>query len=616
MRFPREWIGLALVVLGLARAALLVAHDPLVGYANQYDMIRTSACLGLFPDIAKPRRYEATPQAPLAAYRLENVRADLCYPSTEVAIANAVVFVAQTGDWMRGGMKLQWIGYAKLALLAFAALALAWSLHPHPNAALLHGLVLALVVCDPVVTLWFNTMYTEFSAIWGLYAAIGAICALAISGRAAYLLTAILALALVSLAFSREQFALLAPALVVTAGPWLWARSPHLAVSAFGVALVASIISFALTPRGDLVAKTNRVDAYLGILVPATGHPAEALGWLALPQRCESMVGATWYLRHGENLDEQCPEAYKLDSFAFLGIAQRQPEAIARAVARVLPAAQELGVDLGTLAGDRRVALNELPWWLRSPLHAVQWRIPTALYAWMVMATAMAAPLALLAAFAWARPSDEGSGAPLLLAMLLGGTALYSILTAVLGDGLSEAARHFLPGNLAIWSGLLALAVAIPASIARWSGAPRASALPFAASLAAVVAIAGGGTLAIRWAQAQPLALGVLETPTSRMVERGKPLPIFGWAIDPFGVEAVWVEVSGTRQRAQYGIPGGAVRRAFPGYPDADNAYFSLELPAETFANAAQQPTPVRILVRSRAGPTTEVDRRRIEVAP
>src|SRR5258708_40379647 len=47
--FLRQWVGVILVVAGLARAFVLVAHDPLVGYANQHDMHRTSACIGLFP---------------------------------------------------------------------------------------------------------------------------------------------------------------------------------------------------------------------------------------------------------------------------------------------------------------------------------------------------------------------------------------------------------------------------------------------------------------------------------------------------------------------------------------------------------------------------------------
>jgi hypothetical protein len=271
---------------------------------------------------------------------------------------------------------------------------------------------------------------------------------------------------------------------------------------------------------------------------------------------------------------------------------------------------------VGTLADDHRVALNELAWWLRSPLHALQWRIPTLVYAWMVMAVVMAAPLALLGAFAWARPSEgEGAGMPLLLAMMLGGTVFYALLTTVLGDGLSEAARHSLPGNLAIWAAILAFVVGVPIAFAHWAAAPKANALPMAAGVTAVVVVIACGIIAVRWAQAQPLAIGVLKAPPSRFVERGKPLPLSGWAIDPFGVESVIVEVAGARHEAKSGIAGDDVRRFFPGYPGADHAYFSFEVPAEAFANPAAMPVLVRILVKSRAGPTTEIDRRRIEVA-
>ncbi len=86
MRFPREWIGLLLVVLGIARVALLVAHDPLVGYGNQNDMIRTSACIGLYPALPDPQRYEAHAEAPVALYKVDSVRPELCYPSSEIVV--------------------------------------------------------------------------------------------------------------------------------------------------------------------------------------------------------------------------------------------------------------------------------------------------------------------------------------------------------------------------------------------------------------------------------------------------------------------------------------------------------------------------------------------------
>ncbi|HST00330.1 MAG TPA: hypothetical protein VLJ84_01590, partial [Usitatibacter sp.] len=485
MRFTREWVGAALVVLGLIRAALLVAHLPIVGYGNQYDMLRTGACLGLFPAIDTPARYERTPDAPIPLYRAEAARPDLCYRSTEVAIDEAVVAVAQSANAVSEGVRMRWFGLTKLAILAITALALAWSLHRNPDAALLHGIVFAFVICDPVVTLWFNTMYTEFAALWGLYAVVGAAAALAISSRGSYLLAVIFLAALVALTFSREQFALLAPVLVLIAFPWLWNRSPHLAVAAFGVALVSSVISFALLPRPALVASVNRVDTYLATILPAAKSPLRALSSVGLPARCEPLVGVSWYLRRGENLEELCPEVTRLPSYAFLRLVRSDPDALARSVARVLPATQELAPRLGTLAEGKHVALNELPWWLRSPLHALWWRLPVLGYAWIVLSAIVALPLAFLAALAWGRPYRD-QGVELLLAMMLGTVTAYTLATTVFGDGFSEASRHFLPGSLAALVAVVAFVLAIPGAIVQWSADPRTHGMAIGAAVLAI----------------------------------------------------------------------------------------------------------------------------------
>jgi len=616
MRLQREWLGLILVLLGLARAALLVAHEPLVGYANQYDMLRTSACMGLFPDTPVPGRYERSPEAPLPVYRTENPRSELCYPSTEVAIDEGVVAVANAANAGANGIRLKWIGYAKLALLALAALAIAWSLHRNPDAALLHGLVFAFIVCDPVVTLWFNTMYTEFAALWGLYAAIGAISALALSSRGAYALAVILVAALVALAFSREQFALLAPALAVIAFPWLWYRSPHLAVAAFGVALVSSVISFALVPRPALVASVNRVDTYLGVVLPAAQSPLRALSAVGLPGRCEPVVGVSWYLRRGENLEELCPEVTRLSSFTFLRLLRSDSDALARSVARVLPATQELAPRLGTLAGGPRVALNELPLWLRSPLHALWWRLPAMGYAWLVLSAIVALPLAFLAALAWGRPSRE-QGVELLLAMMLGAVTAYSLATTVFGDGFSEASRHFLPGNLAAIVALVAVVIAIPGAVLRWSGEPRLHGFAIAAAALAATALIAADAVAIHWAKGQPLAIGVLDEPAARTFAPNAPLALRGWALDPFGVESVTADASGTRTDLVLDKPTPDLRNMFPSYPDSAHAGFQAQIPALDLAKAgAAGPPTLRLLVKSRTGATTEADRRRLEPAP
>jgi len=618
VQFPREWIGLALVVLAIARAALLVSHDPLVGYGGRPDMVRTSACMGLFPALPEPARYEAHPEAPLPEYRAQDVRKDLCYPSTEIVIVAATMGAAHAVGAGKDGIRLQWVGFAKLALFALTALVLAWAFHPHPAASLLHGAIVFALLSDPVVTLWFNTFYTEFAVIWSLYASISAIAALAITERGAIPLTLVLVAALAGLAFSREQFALLAPAVALVSWPWLWQRSPHLTVAAFGVALVSSMISFELVPHPAEVKLADRADAYLGMVLPAASDPKAAMAALGLPPRCEAMIGASWHRQRGVAIADACPEALKLSSVDFLRVGRVEPAALGRAVARALPATQEIVPPaVGTLAGGQGVALNALPWWLFSPLHAAVWRLPLVAYAWLVLAAAFAAPLALLAAFGWARPSRTQHGTPLLLTMLLGGVVTYTFATTVFGDGWNEASRHFIPGSLAAYAAWIGLFFAVPSLVLRWIEAPRERVLEMAAAVFIAAAIVAGASYAIGWARAQPLAIGTIEEPAGRSASPGSPLEVRGWAIDPAGVDSVTVELGKISRTVAVDKSTPRVKLAFPSYPDADGAGFATQFSAADLAQAgAPEALTLRVVAKSRAGPSMEIDRRSLSFGP
>ena len=608
----REWVGLVLVLLGLLRAGVLVAHDPVMGYGNQYDMIRTSACIGLYPAVKDPE--VGSPEAPIAQYKTGGPRSGLCYLGAEVGIAAAVMGVARLAKVEGGAIRLNWIGYAKLGLLAFFALLIAFALHHHPAAALAHGLIFLLILTDPVSTLWFNSLYTEFSAIWGLYAVIGAACALALTERAKYAMWAVLVAGVLALAFSREQYALLVPALVLASWPWLWRRSAEMTVVSFIVAIAACLVSYTVMPRPGVVTHVNRADTYLGTVLPASAHPQRALQLLNLPQRCEAMVGATWYLQRGENLQQTCPEVFLVPSYAFLRFLPEEPEALARALARVLPAMQGLSpAYLGTMEGAKFAKASELPWWAFSPLDALINRLPGALFAALALAAMMAAPLALLAALAWARPSRDDPLAGLLFAMLAGGTVIYALLTSVFGDGLSEAARHFLLGSLAAFALAIGALGAIPALASRWWQAPKAHAFEMVAGFAVVPIVLVACVMAWRWAQTQPLAIGVLDGPRDRL-GTAPTLAIRGWALDPFGVDGVTIELGKLHREARVGDASPDLKALFPGYPDGARGRFALDLTEEDLAKAgAPAETPLRITVKSRAGGITEIDRRRLE---
>jgi hypothetical protein len=469
-----------------------------------------------------------------------------------------VVALAQLAGADPAFMRLKWIGWVKLTILAATALIFAWYYHAHPAASIVHGLVVLLVLADPVVTLWFNTLAPEFSVIWGLYAVTGAACALAISERNALLAWLLILNALAAIAFSRQELGLLAPLAALAVLPWIWSRLPHVAVVALGVALVCGVVSYEFIPRP-----------------------------------VEMRVGV--------------PDA-KLD----LTTAYR----LARSAARLLPATQALEPRAGTIEG-KRSTLTEMPWWASSALASVAARIPSNAFAAISLALYAFAPLAALVALAVAQPSRVDHGAALLLAMMLGGIAIYSLGAAVAGGDAAGAARRYLPGALATFTALVALPVAAVALVWRWWQAPKKSSMEMVMALGAIGIIACVAIIVLPWAAAQPLAIGAIEKPETGPASHAG-LQVRGWALDPFGVEEVRVKVGAFEHAARFGAGADTGEEPrYPGYPDAGGARFALDLTAADLEKAGQdEAMTLRVYVKSRAGPTTELGARELSFAP
>lgn len=591
----------------------------MVGYANQFDMHRTSACIGLFPaDQAAAK--EATPDAPISRYALAS-RTDGCYQGAEVAIAATAVAIARATGADTARLRLQWVGYVKIALLFAAAFAIAWLLRDHPSASAVHGLIVLLVLADPVVTLWMNTLYTEFATLWALYVVMGAASVLALYDRQSYFAWALLLIGLIALAVSREQFALLGPAMVLAAWPWLWHRSRPLTVAALVVALLASFAGLYVLPRPMQVTKANRTDTYLHLLVPASSSVTRGLATLGLPDTCEPLVGASWYRQRGESVDKACPQVYGLSSFSFVRIASDEPEALARAAARALPSLQGVAPTyLGVLEGQRGKTIDDLPWWAFSPIRALDSMMPASVFVALTFATFTLAPAGLVTLLVLRRYRGDPL-APLLFAMLLGGTALYAFLTTILGDGMNEAGRHYLPGSLAMYAAIVAALGGIATLAMRWKDTPKDALLELSTGAVVIALFAYGCFLAMSWTGSQPGGLGVLDQPAGRQVP-ASGLQVRGWAVDPSGVEAVKVRVGTLERAARVGEPSperGMLRVAsiHSGYPDAARAGFALDLTADDLAKAgAPNPLTMRVLVQGKNGAVTEIDRRNLVFSP
>jgi hypothetical protein len=166
------------------------------------------------------------------------------------------------------------LGLAKLTLLFVTALAVAILLMDRPAASVAHGLVVLLVLADPVVMLWANTLNREFLEVWAIYAAISGACLLAATEREV-VPWPLLFVGLAVLAFTREHEAILGVVLVVLAWPWMWHRSQRLAAAAAIFAVSLAIVAFALLQH-EGVARLPGPDAFGPPLVKAIGDMQHA----------------------------------------------------------------------------------------------------------------------------------------------------------------------------------------------------------------------------------------------------------------------------------------------------------------------------------------------------
>ena len=301
--------ALALLLLGAWRIAVIVAASPLLGYANQFDMGRTSACLGLWPDLPEPARYQAHPQAPIAHYVRAEPRPAECYRSSELAFVAAALAIAPRD----GPVDLRIVGAVKGALLILVALGLDAALKRRPAWALANAAVFAFVLADPMVTLWANTLYTEFGALLGAYVSIGLLPALIVDdpersqSRPRWALWGF-ACGLAVLGLSRQQHLLLPAVLAAPLLISLWRPARAIAL---GLALwvLALAIVQAMMARPATITAANNADVVLGAILPASRDQARTAARLGLPQRCLQSSGASWYETMGESLASTCPEA-------------------------------------------------------------------------------------------------------------------------------------------------------------------------------------------------------------------------------------------------------------------------------------------------------------------
>jgi len=584
-------IAYTLLAIAVVRAALVVAHVPAFGYADPLDQHSVAGCLGLAPaGNASPG--SGLPR-PAAAYR-GGAEGTGCYASSAVLVDAPVALVRAAGG-ADAAMPIQAFGIVHLALFAALAAATALALRANPVASVVHGLLVMLLIADPVATLWFNTLDPEPVALLGAYATVASLAVILLRGDDVRAFWWLLGAGLAVLGLSRGQFGYLPLVAALVVFPALAWRSRRRAVAILAVGAAVALAQWAmagLRPAG--VGPVERTNAYLGLILSSSRDAPATLEHLDLPSRCERMAGASWTARRGESLEATCPEVTRLSPFAFTRLVLTEPLTLLRAASRVLPAAQSMVPGyLGISAQGPVVSVADLPPRAMSFV-ALLSSVPSLVFATAIVALLVAFP-AGFAWLAWTVRREPGMSALPAVFLLLIAVGGYTLASTAFGEGMAGAERHNWLGTLATLAAVMLIPLAIWQLTSDQLRARIAVAVIFGVAL-----LAAGWLL---WTREQPLSIGGVD----KLEVRAGTLDVAGWALDPWAVHRVYASVGGGPvTEGTLGIERTDLARTYPGYPQALVGGYEIAIPA----NAWRENEELRVYVEGRSGSVTEIDRR------
>lgn len=446
-------LTLVALLLCLWRGLSLVRHEPMIGLANNYDMIRVQGCIGAWP----LRGAEVPPwsnswQAPIERYTFRDDVDPGCFFSSEALFAfMALPLMRASADAAPDhAFSLKLLGTLKLAalLLAVAGVSYAFGATGSPAGALLNAVVALVVLFDPAVTIYLNAMYAEFAAVFFAYLSV-ALAAIAIRRPSAVVCVA-LALAIVLACLSKIQHLAFGLVLLGAAVATSLARErlPRRVVAAAligaiaGVGLQAWHLQEAATQSMRHANLTNTVlQAVLGS-TPAPDRTAMARD-LGLPEACAEHAGKTWF-SEGVQTSHPCPALFELGRGQIVAALIANPSTMVSMASAGLRKARPWIPDLlGKVESGVSVALPLSFATLDRPFS----ELPFAAYLAFFFL-----PCTIVLALVIAARRTKGP-APLLFAMTMcAGYAQVSFASVILGDGFADVAKQFHLGTTALFA--------------------------------------------------------------------------------------------------------------------------------------------------------------------
>lgn len=443
------------LLLGLARMTQVALHSPLLGYGNNWDFIKLSSTVGIWVDEPGVDRYAGHPSGPYSRYRSHGeLSVDRRYLSSELLLVYPAIFVSDVLNRLRGVPRthfdLRTLGAIKV-IFFFIAGAFLSTLFFHRSAwlGLLSALIFAAVICDPINTLYFNTLYLDDSAVLFTYLAVGTALLLISARSPPPWLMAAFCIALVLAGWSKLQHPGLPLALVlgyvIAQGRWgaddravAWRLIPPLVAALITLAL-ASVYSRSRSLQGMAVASST--DVWFHMTLPSVRNPDAVLDSIGIPARCRAYIGKSWFHPGMDQLP--CPEIFRLSRFQMVRTLLNEPPALGRILVHAVTISRPSVLDFGHVEGRSFVPAEAEGLRFSSMARLVD-HLPPAAYAAWVLVSLVGGSVSLIALLV-ARPVPGAT-----FCLLLNAVFAATLLASLLGDGFVDFARHMYLGHNAL----------------------------------------------------------------------------------------------------------------------------------------------------------------------
>lgn len=414
-----------------------------IGYANNYDFVRHSSCLGLWsyiPDHPKKAGHASSPSAQLLYDG--DIAKDSCLRSSDNVSSYILTRFLSVGDIV------SFINLSSIKL--FFLLALSFIAILTSTTRLIPSIFLFSILSEGIYLAYANTLYGEFSVISAFTLII--ICSYNLlhgnNSKHAKLQIAILIIGIIWLGLSKQQWSYLT-LLLICITSWLVYHRTLFKKSAFVFLFLslASIFTFQLMNKHNFknetsISSANKINTFFFAVLPEATDKIQALKILDLPEHCHADIGVSWY-QPEQNALNNCPEIQKTSRVRLLKLFIQDSATFFIPIKKFTEEMRLFYPDyLGvTIPGDAN-ALKKLNYVTRFSLSNIIFKIESTVFfatAFILFIGSIATGLFLL--FMPKKLSLKFTST-MYLFTAGGMTVGYSILSSVFGDGYFEAAKH------------------------------------------------------------------------------------------------------------------------------------------------------------------------------